>query len=287
MPPAENTKFFFIHVMKTGGTSFADIIAANFRARDRYPDVCVTPQSDIFARIEAYLYVPGLVSKVNALQGQLRVVSAHVPYGVRSLFSDSYIAMTLLRDPVERTLSYLTHCRRYHIEHQNLALEQIYDDPWFHASFIQNYQTKIFSMSAQESLAEDRYLPGAVSLPTREEMGNGQNLSAAIEQLRQNAPGRVSLECFAASTGVIKVDEHRLQIAKENLSAVEVVGVTEHYDAFLKKLVDRHGWSVKSMPHRHAGEKEDISPEFLRRIASDNLFDIELYEYAKAIAAGA
>lgn len=287
MPLTDDSKFFFIHVMKTGGTSFADIIAANFRSSDRYPDACVTPNSDIFARIEAYLYVPGLVSKVNGLRGQLRVVSGHVPYAVRSLFHDSFVAMTLLRDPVERTLSYLTHCRRYHIEHQNLSLEEIYDDKWFHASFIQNYQTKIFSMSAEEALAEDRYLPGAVKLPPRQEMGNGQNLSEAIELLRQNAPGRVSLECFAASTGIIEVDERRLQIAKENLSAVEVVGVTEHYDLFLKKLVDEHGWRVKSIPHRHAGEKENISPEFLRRIARDNIFDMEFYDYARAIAASA
>jgi hypothetical protein len=32
-----------------------------------------------------------------------------IPYAVRAL----------LRDPVERTLSYLKHCRRYHTEHQN------------------------------------------------------------------------------------------------------------------------------------------------------------------------
>jgi Sulfotransferase family len=283
MPMDDDTKYFFIHVMKTGGTSFADIIAANFPANNRYPDAYLTPDLNIFERFETYLYVPGFVSRVNALQGRLRIVSGHVPYGVRSLLNDSYIAMTLLRDPVERTLSYLKHCRKYHIEHMNLTLEQIYDDPWFHASFIQNYQTKIFSMSPQESLAEDRYLPGAVKLPTRQEMGDGQNLSEDVELLRISAPGRVSMECFAASTGVIKVDEQRLQTAKDNLASVEVVGVTEHLDFFLKQLVDRHGWKIKSIPHRHAGEREQISKEFQRRIAVDNAFDIELYEYAKAL----
>jgi hypothetical protein len=270
--------------MKTGGTSFADIIANNFRASDRYPDAYLTPDLNIFERFETYLYVPGFVARVNAMQGRLRVVSGHVPYGVRSLLRDSYIAMTLLRDPVERTLSYLKHCRKYHIEHMNLTLEQIYDDAWFHASFIHNYQTKIFSMSAQESLAEDRHLPGVVKLPSRQEMADGTNLSEDVELLRRSAPGRVSLECFAASTGVIEVDEQRLQIAKDNLSAVEVVGVTEHYDRFLKQLVERYGWDIKSMPHRHAGDSEHVSQAFQRRIARDNAFDIELHEYAKSIA---
>jgi hypothetical protein len=284
MPMDDDTQYFFIHVMKTGGTSFADIIAANFPACNRYPDAYLTPDQNIFERFETYLYVPGFVSRVNAMQGRLRIVSGHVPYGVRSLLHGSYIAMTLLRDPVERTLSYLKHCRKYHIEHMNLSLEQIYNDPWFHASFIQNYQTKIFSMSPQESLAEDRYLPGTVKLPPRQVMGDGQNLSEDVEQLRRSAPGRVSMECFAASTGVINVDEQRLQTAKENLAAVEVVGVTEQLDLFLKQLVDRHGWKIKSIPHRHAGERERIPQEFQRRIALDNAFDMELYEYAKALA---
>ena len=78
-----NKKFLFIHVMKTGGTSFADIIGANFRANERYPDACVDPDADIFGRIEAYLFVPGLVANVNALQGELRMVRGHVPYAVR------------------------------------------------------------------------------------------------------------------------------------------------------------------------------------------------------------
>ena len=92
------------------------------------------------------------------------------------------------------------------------------------------------------------------------------------------------MECFAASTGVIQVDEKRLAIAKENLSSVEVVGVTEHYDRFLRQLVDRYGWTIHSIAHRHAGEQDEISPEFRQRIAHDNLFDMELYEYARELS---
>ncbi len=284
MTPPDNKKFLFIHVMKTGGTSFADIIGNNFPVNERYPDACIVPDADIFRRIEAYLFVPGIVTDVNALGGQLRMVSGHFPYAVRNLLNDSYVAMTLLRDPVERTLSYLKHCRRYHIEHQPMGLEAIYEDPWFHASFVQNYQTKLFSMSPAEALAEDRFLAGAPQLPTRREMGDGTNLSAEIDAFRRQAPGRVSLECFAASTGVIQIDDNRLSIAKENLSAVEVVGVTEHYDRFLGKLIEQHGWQIAATPHRHAGEGDVISAEFRHRIAVDNAFDIELYAHAKSLA---
>ncbi len=271
--------------MKTGGTSLADIIGANFSASQRYPDVCVTADAGILRRVEAYLFVPGLVADVNALDGRLRMVRGHFPYAVRSLLHDRYVAMTLLRDPVDRTLSYLKHCRRYHVEHREQELEKIYEDPWFNATFIQNYQTKMFSMSAQEALAEDRLVGEPPRLPPRHELQDQQGFVPAVELLRKRAPGRVSLECFAASTGVIQIDEKRLTVAKQNLSAVEVVGVTEHYDRFLMQLVDRHGWNIKSLPHRHAGEADTISRDFRNRIARDNVFDMELYEYARSLSA--
>ena len=279
------TKFLFIHIMKTGGTSFADIIARNFPADERYPDACIEPKAGIFRHIEAYLFAPGLVGDVNALHGKLRMVRGHIPYAVRSLLDDSYVALTLLRDPVERTLSYLKHCRRYHSEHQNLELEAIYEDTWFNASFMHNYQTKLFSMSADEALAEDRLLAGAPELPPRREIGDGSNLPPDVEAFRQaGAHGRISLECFAASTGVIQLDDNRLAVAKDNLSAVEVVGVTEHYDRFLKQLTEQYGWQIGTIPHRHAGEGEAVSPEFRDRIARDNAYDMALYAHAKTLA---
>jgi len=281
---AAGHRYFFIHVMKTGGTSFAEHLRANFTIEQSYPAACTTAQSGFFDRMEAYVHVPKLVADVNTLDDQLRIVLGHVPYSVRSLLHKDYVALTLLRHPVDRTLSFLKHCRRYHIEHMGQALEDIYADAWFHASFMSNYQTKIFSMSPQEALAEDRYLPTTSKVPPRRELIDGESFSPAVQLLRDSAPGRFSMECFAASTGVIQVDEKRLAIAKENLSAVEVVGVTEHYDRFLWQLVDRYGWTIHSILHRHAGEPDEISPEFRQRIARDNLFDMELYEYARALS---
>ena len=277
-------KFLFIHVMKTGGTSFADIIAANFPACQRYPDVCIEAGADMIRRMETYLFVPGLVENVNALGGQLHIVRGHVPYAVRALLHDNYTALTLLRNPVDRALSYLKHCRRYHLEHRGLDLEEIYEDSWFNATFIQNYQTKIFSMSTQEALAEERLVSEPPALPPRHALRNDSGFVPEFEILRNRAPGRVSLEIFAPSTGVIQVDERRLATARENLSAVELVGVTEHYDRFLKQLTNKYAWKIKSVPHRHYGEDAKISREFRNRIANDNIFDMELYENACSLA---
>ena len=280
----QNDKFLFIHVMKTGGTSFSEVLSANFTTEQRYPEAYINADTEFFDRVEAYLHVPRFVADVNALKDQLRIVLGHVPYAVRSLLENDYITLTLLRDPIERTISYLKHCRRYHIEHMEQPLEKIYEDPWFHGSFIGDYQTKIFSMSAREAMAEERFLPSSTALPKKQDLGDAQSFSLEIKMLQKAAPGRFSLEWVAASTGVINVDESRLAIAKENLSAIEVVGVTTHYDRFLSKLVERYGWEITSEPHRHVGEDEAISTAFRNRIADDNTFDMQLYDYARSLS---
>jgi hypothetical protein len=284
MTPPDTTKFFFIHLMKTGGSSFTEHLQDNFIPDQTYPDACMISGTDFFRRTEAYLHAPKFVADVNAMSGKLRIVLGHVPYAVRSLLVDDYVAITLLRDPVERTISYLKHCRRYHPEHSGKSFEEIYEDPWFYATFINNYQTKIFSMSASEALCEDRFSDGSPTLPPRSELGNAQNLSSELNSFRIRYPGRFLLECFATGTGLIDVDDKRLAIAKENLSAIEVVGVTEYYDHFLAQLSDRYDWVTRPLPRHHVGEAGTISAEFKSRIARENAFDIELYEYACSLS---
>lgn len=283
MAPPGNNRFFFIHVMKTGGMSFSDLIHANFQRTERYPDVRLSPDADIFERMEAYMRVPDIVAQVNARADQLHIVSAHVPYAVRFLFNKPYVAITMLRDPVDRIVSYLKHCRKYHVEHMGMELERIYEDSWFQASFIQNYQTKIFAMTPQESVVEERVKDRWPLVPPREQLGNGLEISDEILALRDQAPGRFLLETIAACTGVIELDDSRLQSAKNNLDEVEVVGVTTEYEKFVNVLSERYNWKIGSVPHKHAGDSEEIPADFRRRIAQDNLYDQELYEYAKAL----
>ncbi|NQX89911.1 MAG: sulfotransferase family 2 domain-containing protein, partial [Halioglobus sp.] len=133
-----DNKYLFVHVMKTGGTSFADIIKSNFEPFERYPNETQQSGTDIFRQMEAYLHVPSIVDAVTARPDKYRIICGHVPYTCRSLLSQNYVTLTMLREPVSRTISYLKHCRRYHREHTGLPLEQIYEDEWFHASFMNN-----------------------------------------------------------------------------------------------------------------------------------------------------
>jgi hypothetical protein len=278
------TRFFFVHVMKTGGTSFADLLRANFADHERYPDHYLPPETNIMRRMEAYMHVPQIVEDVNALGEQFRIVRAHVPYAVRELLSGQFVAMTLLRHPVERTLSYLKHCRHYHQEHAGMALEEIYEDAWFRAMFMDNYQTRIFSMTAPEAMAQKRLHPESMAIPTPAELKAGKPLSAEAERFRDTHPARFTLELFAPCTGDIAVTPERLASARENLSRVELVGVTEHYEDFLRKLHEIHGWKLPSIPKKNVGAPDTVTDSFRRQIASDNASDMVLYEDALARA---
>ena len=141
MPIKSDNRFLFIHVMKTGGTSFSDLLRANFADDERYPDALLSPESSLARRVESYTCVPRVVQDANDNADRLRIVRAHVPYAVRDQLRLDYQAMTVLRDPVERTLSYLKHCRKYHEEHNHMSLEEIYEQERFYESYIHNYQT--------------------------------------------------------------------------------------------------------------------------------------------------
>lgn len=285
MAQKDSEKFLFIHVMKTGGTSFTDVLSANFKDCQQYPETCLKPDSGFMRRMEAYMYLPQLIADVNALDEQLSMVRAHVPYAVRALLKQNFHVLTILRDPVDRTLSYLKHARKYHPENSDMDLEQIYEDPWLNASFIRNYQTKIFSMSTDEALLRNQLPSDAPELPSALDLEKDQPLSEEVTAFRKIFPTRFVWGLFAPYTSVIDVDSTRLSTAKENLAAVELVGVTEHYDRFLKQLADRYGWKIGDARHLHAGEQDTtISSEFRSRIAADNAFDMELYEYARSLA---
>lgn len=268
--------------MKTGGTSFSQVIADNFPKESTYPHS--QGETNFIEGMESYIHVPKFTENINSSKKNLRMISAHVPFAVNELLTGQYRTLTLLRDPVERTISYLKHCRRYHNEQAKMAFEEIYEDEWFKATFMQNYQTKMFSMTAAESIAEHRLKDHHPTMPPRKEFNPDLELNAEMARFRDIAPGRFCLELFAPSSGIITVDGTRLETAKRNLENMDVVGVTEKFDQFLQQLSERFGWKIRQLPKQHVGEKGGISDTLYRAIAKDTEYDQELYRYAQTLA---
>jgi hypothetical protein len=85
----------------------------------------------------------------------------------------------------------------------------------------------------------------------------------------------------------IDVDEARLSLARRNLEAIDVVGLTERHAEFVDDLIAHFGWRLKR--DVRANEAPDDSPAvsetFRRRIEADNAIDVEFYDYAKQLVA--
>src|SRR5438128_6563867 len=130
-------RFFFVHVMKTGGATFRQHLYGSF-GEER-----VFPCHKVDAPDRAWL-IDYLLRIPPERRAATRAYIGHFPFVVTELMGIDFVTLTMLRDPVERTISYLKHCTQYNPQHQGMTLEKIYDDPFFFPSFIHNHQTKMF-----------------------------------------------------------------------------------------------------------------------------------------------
>lgn len=83
---------------------------------------------------------------------------------------------------------------------------------------------------------------------------------------------------------IIEIDDRRLALAKENLEAIDVLGLTESYGDFLDQLRSRFGWTIEpDIATNVSTDSWEPSPALRRRIVADNQADIEFYEYGRAL----
>jgi hypothetical protein len=133
-------RFFFIHIMKTAGTTFTWQVLANFDQEEVYPS----------KRLDADMLLSKFrIDLLAALpperRRRIRVYLGHFPFEAHRLLAMELVTLTILRDPIERTISFLKQYQR----HSGLALEEIYENPVVFSCLIHNHQAKIFAMTRE------------------------------------------------------------------------------------------------------------------------------------------
>ena len=157
----QESRFFFAHVQKAAGTSLIVRLRRQFRREQIYPDT-----SDVAAaaaastephlpRLGPTLLVSQLLDRYQARRDQIRVVTGHFPLRTTELLGDRFTTITIVRDPVERTLSALRHHQLRTPADRDRSLEELYDDPIRFHGLIHNHMVKLFSLSPEEILAGD------------------------------------------------------------------------------------------------------------------------------------
>lgn len=144
MNDAAPRRFFFIHVQKAAGTSLVFRLRRHFGRAAIYP-----PESDRGNTI----LVDDLLDRWRTHRDEIVVVTGHFPLCTVDMLGASFTTFTVLREPIERTLSYLRHHRDRTPEDAGKPLEAIYDDPFRFQGFIHNHMVKMFSLTPEEHTA--------------------------------------------------------------------------------------------------------------------------------------
>jgi hypothetical protein len=116
----------------------------------------------------------------------IRAYTGHFPYVATRLLDMPLTTLSLLREPVARTISYLKHCKRYQPRHRDLALEAIYEDLFFYPTLIHNHQTKIFAMT---EAVRRRGTPPGPSVPVCREPPSEDDFGTVTETDRPTLQG--------------------------------------------------------------------------------------------------
>lgn len=257
--------------MKTAGTTLAIHLQMQFHGPEVYP--CAGLDRDGFNDEALYVYtsVRHLLALPPERRAEIKLYSGHFPYVASQLIEEDALTLTLLRDPIDRTISALKHFKRLHERYRDLSLEQIYDDEFIFSVFVENHQTRIFAVTPEDS-------PDAFS--------SSLSFESALVGLRTDPDSKSA--AGASGSGVV-LDDNRLAIAKANLAATDVVGLTSGYPEFIEELRARFGWWSEGLDTvgraNVSSEPWDVPAGLRERIAADNAYDIEFYRYAEELVA--
>lgn len=234
-------RFFVAHMQKTAGTTLRDRLRATFTDAQIYPNASDGDDARI-----SVISVSHLQDRWKARGHDIRLLTGHFPVRTVEVLDPpaEFVTMTVLRDPVERVLSFLRHQaqRNQRGATQDTPLLEIYEDPFRFDAMIHNHMTRMLS------LAPDEFGPGDGVLTT------------------------------------VVYDDARLDMAKEALASLDVFGLQHRLDEFCQELGARYGLDTGQPLRTNTTEGADDVPGGLaERIAEDNALDVALFEHACAL----
>lgn len=225
--------------MKTAGTTFARHLQQQFPPAELYPSRGF--DWELATDIEPYISLPRLLAVSPERREQVRMYTGHFPYIAADLVEPGIRTLTILREPVDRTVSVLKHFKRREERFRSTPLEEIYEDLDISRSYVQDYQTKIFSFVAADEphtvrraleVDASRLLRAQENLARVEFVGLTENFAEFVESLR-----------------------------------TQLGWWPDGVDSSDRANKSPESWSV--------------SDDFRRRIADDNAYDVAFYRFAR------
>lgn len=260
--PMRDRQIFYTHVMKTGGTSLSRAVRAALPADAVYPSE-EGAKSQVVAKTFSHL----LLGLDPAVRDRIAFFNVHQPAWVAFAVAPDSVKLTVLRDPIARTISHLRQLAGPDGAPDDLA--ELYADPEWR-NRLANHQTQLFADSQGRGAPEAGPVGGA-------------ELDDDAKEAYRRALGRFW------STGINRpfaVGPHDYDAAVEMLERYDAVGVTDDLAGMRDRVAAVTGLDLAPVPHVNASVRhDDVAPDLLERIAADNEFDIRLYRHAGELAA--
>lgn len=139
---AEQPRFFHVHVQKTGGTALLLQLRQLLGANATYPN----PTDGDLVKDTPQFSPDRLRARWSERRAEIRLISGHFPLCTVDVLDADFTTLAVLRDPVERTLSFLRNFRERRADVRHASLEEIYADDFLFRCLIQNHMVKMFSL---------------------------------------------------------------------------------------------------------------------------------------------
>lgn len=143
--PSQSKTLFFIHLPKTGGLTVNNHIYGFLRDGEGYPAGTGSPPQEFHD-------VARLRSRLQSNASQPRFVTGHFPFYLTRDFKHAPVTATVMRDPVERTLSQLKMLASLNSDLEGLSPEAIYETPFYFALLMDNMQTRLLSAAETDGM---------------------------------------------------------------------------------------------------------------------------------------
>jgi len=255
----KHLQVFFIHIKKTSGTSFRNMLYDVFKSEQIYPTPSdLTSTGNIYATPNYLMEMKGQGKLIN-----INVLCGHYPFilGEKIFTHPTYI--TFLRHPIERTLSVIEqHKNMNAIEikqlikstskitsgrfifpeiKQDTSYEEALDSQEFVECLIKNYQTKIFVVN------------------TLDEAPDTLNISFRINDLAY-------------------------QRAIERLDLLDVIGLTEEFNTSIQLIESELDIKFPTLRYlnrsKNQNKRNKLNQKLVNKIIDLTEYDIRLYEEA-------
>lgn len=195
-------RFFIVHLQKTAGTTLRD------RFRHSLPETAIYPnRTDGTDKRISVISLSHLLSRWDVRRDEIRLVAGHFPLSTIELLDAEFVTLSVLRSPLDRTLSYLRHQRKLNTVDRERPLEEIYADPFRFNGLIRNHMTRMFGIGATEMKAGDGVLTNiedSDALLERAKLGvaslDAFGLQPHFEEFWQSLAHRFGLDATACTS---------------------------------------------------------------------------------------